>query len=62
MGHLMASAVHIPPLLAQSGLKAQSSHTITDFLETEDTVILLYKHDAFNHNWPYVSIASHNIL
>jgi hypothetical protein len=52
MGHLLASSVHIPPLLAQCALNAQSSHSITDFLETADTadVILLFKLDVSNHN------------
>jgi len=50
MGHLMASSVHIPPLLAQYALNAQSSHSITEVLETADTVILLVNLDVFNHN------------
>jgi len=50
MRHLVASSVHIPLLLAQCALIAQSSHSITEFLETADTVILLFKLDVSYHN------------
>jgi hypothetical protein len=36
-------------------------HTITEVLETADTVILLAILDVSTHNGPYVSIAGHNI-
>jgi len=59
---LVASSVHISPLLAQCALNAQSSHSIAEFRETADTIILLVKLDVSNHTWPSVSIAGHNIL
>jgi len=61
MGHLVASPVHIVTLLAQYALNAQFSHTITEYLETADTFIILVKLDVSNHNGPYVSIAGHKI-
>jgi len=36
-------------------------YTVTEVLQTADTVILLSKLDVSNHNGPYVRIADHNI-
>jgi hypothetical protein len=57
MEYLVATAIHIPPLLGQYTLNAQSSHSATEFPETADTVILLVNLDASNHSSPTVSIA-----
>jgi len=57
----VASSGHIPPILSQNAPNRQMQHTVTEVLETADTVILLAKLEVSNHNGPYVSIAGHNI-
>jgi hypothetical protein len=48
-------------MLSQNTLNRQIYHTVTEVLETADTVILLSKLDVFHHNGPCVSITGHNI-
>jgi hypothetical protein len=61
MGPLVASSVHIPPILSQNALNRQNYCTVTEILETADNVMLLAKLDVSNHNGPYTSMAAHNI-
>jgi len=57
----VASSGHIPPILSQNVPNRQMQHTITEVLETADTLILLAKVDVSSHNGPYVRIAGHDI-
>jgi hypothetical protein len=61
MGPLVTSSVHIPGILSENALNRQTFHTVTEVLETADTVILLVKLDVSNNIVPYESIAGYDI-
>jgi len=46
----MALSVHIPALLAQRALNANTSHSFSVFFGTRYTVMLLINLDVSNHN------------